>query len=305
MPTSRQPIGGLRQIVSPKRSDPENGLKSRAYCESELRRHDYDRYLASLMLSGDVRRAATAIYAFNLEIARTREIVSESLLGEMRIQFWRDMVDGLYSGNHAPEHPVAQELGWAIMRHNLPKAPIERLLAARQRDLEDAPPRSIEDLESYVDGTSTALLELLMRAADPNATPASDTVGHIGVAFGLSGLLRAVPFHARQHRLYLPADALASAGIDAAQVFGCTFSMALASAIEIVAARARERLARARLEWRDVPRQQRQVLLVGSVAAVDLRRLQKFGHDPYHPRLQVSPLRRLFQFGRARLVGLG
>ena len=285
-------------------SDPAPQSDSRRHCERELRGHDYDRYLATLMLNGDVRRSATALFAFNLEIARTREIVSEALLGEMRLQFWRDTIDELYNGKRAREHPVAQELGWAIKQHDLPRDPIERLLVARQRDLEDVLPSSVEDLESYVDDTSSVLLELLVHAADPDNPSALEAVGHIGIAFGLSGLLRAVPFHARQGRLYLPADLLDEAGVDREQVFAGVFSPALGVVIEAVVERARARFVQANTHWRDIPRRQRQVLLVGSLARLYLNRLKACAYNPYHPRMQVSPLRRLLRIVHARVLGI-
>ena len=275
----------------------------RRYCERELRGHDHDRYLASLMVSGNTRRALTALYAFNLEIARTREVVTETLLGEMRLQFWRETIDEIYRGDGARQHPVAQELSWAISNYHLAKEPIDHLLAARHRDLSDEPPASLAELDRYVEATSAGLLEVALGTAGAANETVTQVTRDIGVSFGLSGLLRAVPFHARQRRLYLPTDLLEQADIDRETVFAGRFSPGLATVIQQVAERARGRLTAARQSWSVVPRAQRPVLLLGSLADLDLHRLRQVSHNPFDPKICVLPLRRLIQLITARLTG--
>ena len=169
------------------------------------------------------------------------------------MQFWRDAIAEIYSGNDVRQHPVAHELRWTITRHSLDRGTIEQFLTDRQRDLSDEPPASIAALEGHVEGTSARLLELAVRTLGDGNDPATDVVRNVGAAFGLSGLLRAVPFHARQRRLYLPADQLDEAGVDRESVFAGKFSPALAAVVAAVADCARDRLARSRDSWRDVP----------------------------------------------------
>ncbi|MEJ2028057.1 MAG: squalene/phytoene synthase family protein, partial [Limibacillus sp.] len=68
------------------------------YCAAEVRRFDHDRYLSLLLAAEPLRRSLLAIYAFNLEIARTAESVSEPMIGQIRLQWWRDSIEGLYGG---------------------------------------------------------------------------------------------------------------------------------------------------------------------------------------------------------------
>src|ERR1700682_4932813 len=125
---------------------PPNG--DYAYCEGLLRRDDRDSWLASLFVPPELRRHTHALYAFSLEIARVREIVSEPLLGEIRLQWWRDALDGTHAGE-ANANPVAAALLDTIARFDLPKAPLLELIVARGRDLYGDPMQSVEALEAY------------------------------------------------------------------------------------------------------------------------------------------------------------
>ena len=123
-----------------------------AHCEDLLRRDDRDRWLASLFVPQALRPHIHALYAFSLEIARVREIVSEPLLGEIRFQWWRDTLDGTGEAG-AKANPVAAALIDTIARFSLPKAPLLELIDARLRDLYDDPVESPAALESYTEAT--------------------------------------------------------------------------------------------------------------------------------------------------------
>ena len=60
------------------------------HCEEMVRAGDKDRFLATLFAPEKYRRALHALYAFNLEIARVRELAREPMPGEIRLQWWRD-----------------------------------------------------------------------------------------------------------------------------------------------------------------------------------------------------------------------
>ena len=255
------------------------------------------------MVGGAVRRSVVALLAFNVELARMHGIVSEVLLGEMRLQFWQDAVDEIYRGDPPRRHPVVLELACAVSRHGLPRQPIDRILAARRRELAAPPPASLAELEAFVADTSADLLELatLVAVGRDDATVA--VARDIGVAFGLCGLLRALPFHARQRRLYLPADLLREHGADIEEIFDGRPSPALAGVAARIAARARARLAPAQRGIRTLPRANRAVLVLGALAALDLDRLRAVRHNPFDPTMQSTPLRRLLRIAGARVSG--
>ena len=163
-----------------------------AHCAATVRRHDYDRYLCALFAAPLARRRLVALYAFNFELARVRETVSEPALGGIRLQWWRESLDGVYRG--APRaHPVAQAMAALDAASWLPRDGAEALIDARARDLDDAPFADPVALAGYVDATAVAVVELALAAlgACTDAAPAA------GRAWGYCGLARAAPFRNR------------------------------------------------------------------------------------------------------------
>ena len=100
-----------------------------SYVAALLRRQDPDRFLTALF-AGERREALFALYAFNLEIARTREAVREPMMGLIRLQWWRDALAEIARGKILA-HEVARPLAEAVEAHNLSLSLFERLIAAR------------------------------------------------------------------------------------------------------------------------------------------------------------------------------
>jgi len=65
-----------------------------AFCADLARSHDFPRYASTLFVSTEQRRALLALYAFNVEICRVRDQVSQPLPGEIRLQWWTDLLAG-------------------------------------------------------------------------------------------------------------------------------------------------------------------------------------------------------------------
>ena len=123
------------------------------YCTDQVRRYDHDRYLCTLFVPGAAREPVLALYAFNVEIARIREQIREPMMGQIRLQWWREVIEHASRGD-LRKHPVAQALGATIRAHALPQEPFEAVLVARERDLENEQPESLAALEDYAQATS-------------------------------------------------------------------------------------------------------------------------------------------------------
>jgi len=180
-------------------------------CHDRVYRLDRDRLMCATLAPAPEKEALVALLAFNLEIATIPELVSEALLGEMRLQWWRDTLDSLYAGKHVA-HPVALGLTDALARYGLSKNLFDDFLEARSFDLQGRPPASMAVLESYVEGTAGALNELMAEVLGIAAL-SLDVQGdvraaarHAGIAWALSGIILAQAFHAGQGRSYLPED---------------------------------------------------------------------------------------------------
>ncbi|MBI3709496.1 MAG: squalene/phytoene synthase family protein [Proteobacteria bacterium] len=262
-----------------------------AYCAEQVRRFDNDRYLCTLFAPAAARAHLFALYAFNYEIARVREVARDPIVGQIRLQWWREAIVRAAEG--APrQHPVALALAATLRDCSLDPARFERLLTARELDLDDAPPADLAALETYAEGSSATLVELTLAVLGAGDAAAMTAGRHVGIAWALVGLLRAVPFHARQRRVYLPGEMIARAGIDAEQLFNGRPGDGLASAAREVAARAETHLAAARALARDVPGAALPALLPARLAALYLRRMASCGWRLFDPRLaRPLPLR--------------
>ncbi len=189
-----------------------------SYCAEQVRRFDNDRFICSLYAPPDEREALAAVYAFNLEVARIREIAREPLLGHMRLQWWRDAVDRIYSGQ-PPGHQVAAALAGAVDRFGLGRGYFDRILDARALDLDDAGPPTLDALIEYADNTSATLAELSLEILGETGDAPRRAARDVGIAWALTGILRAVPFHAQARRVYLPSELNRQAGLDVARMF--------------------------------------------------------------------------------------
>src|SRR5665647_2013664 len=95
------------------------------YCAALVREADRDRYLATLFAPAEHRDALFALYAFNIEISRVRDLAREPMPGEIRLQWWREVLSGERQGEGAA-HPVAAALMASLKQYAI--AP-ERLSA--------------------------------------------------------------------------------------------------------------------------------------------------------------------------------
>src|SRR5215472_11726653 len=130
----------LRSRIETPSSMARSGLSAAA---ALVRQHDRDRFQTALFAPRDKREALFALYAFNYEIARIRETVHEPMLGQIRLQWWREAIDAAYGDASPRRHEVVEPLTAAIRAHSLNRAHFDRLIDARERDLNEAPPETL------------------------------------------------------------------------------------------------------------------------------------------------------------------
>ena len=166
-------------------------MNSYAYCEDLVRTADKDRFLASLFAPAELRRHLFALYAFNVEIARVREVVRTPMAGEIRLQWWRGALQGEGYGE-VRANPVADALIDTMASYRLPVDPLLALIEARSFDLYDDPMPSLDALYGYARKTSSNLIELaaIVLGGGPGRGRARWTGGnrlrHCAVAAGFS-----------------------------------------------------------------------------------------------------------------------
>lgn len=270
----------------PARRNRKDGL---SYCAVQVRRYDYDRYLCTLFAPTERREGLFALYAFNAEVAKTRTAVSEPMLGEIRLQWWREAIAGIYEGEPR-RHEVVQPLAAAIRRFELPRAPFDRLIDARAFDLQDDPPKTLRELERYAEDTSSTLLQSALEMFGERSDGAQAAARHLGIAWALTGLIRAAPFHARAKRQYLPADLMAAAGARPSDLFELRAGGPLKNVFKGVADAAREHLSAARSLRRAIPRTAVPAMLPAVLAGLYLEKIAKADHDVMDRSIEAGPV---------------
>ena len=270
-----------------------------ALCENLIREEDPDRYFAALFAPAEKRRHLFALYAFSLEIAKIRDVVSQSLAGEIRLQWWRDALEGTARGD-ALANPVAAALDDTITRFNLPRQALLDLIDARVHDLYDDPIPTVNDLEGYCGETASSVIRLATLILSDGDDPGSaEAAGHAGVAYAMTGLLRAFPWHARRGQLYVPpVEVLARHGIERADVVTGTAGGTLRDALAEMRAQVRHHLAKSGQLIPECGRASAPAFLPLALAPLYLREMERADYDPFTSVVDAPSWRKLWALWR-------
>jgi phytoene synthase len=278
-------------------SSADDGRHAAEFCAELVRSQDFGRYASTLFLPSTQRRALLAIYAFNVEISRVRELVSQPLPGEMRLQWWTDMLVGEGHGG-VEGNPVAAELRLAIQNCRLPVERLSRLIEEHQFDLYNDPMPTMAALEGYLNDTSSALLSLGAGIAGWQSAEIEHLARHAGLAQGMAQVMAALPLDASRRQLFLPLQLLESHGSSMEEVFAGKQTPMLRAALDQLIVDARGHLDKAFALLTSVPPEVRPVFLPLALVARDLERMSRADNNPYVPHA-TSRLRTLWTSWRA------
>jgi phytoene synthase len=263
---------------------------------------DLDRYASALFAPGACREHLFALYAFNVELARIGEQVSEPQLGEIRLQWWRDALDRASSGETTGQ-PVADAIGFAVRECKLSRPSLAGLINARHFDVSVKIMPDMAALDDYLANTAGALFKLAAeigmaggRAAEPRAL--EQAVRAAGIAYGLTGLMRALPVHLSRGRVDIPEDGLLRRGTSPAQLLAGKEGEGLTELLADLRETARAALGSARQHVAELPPAARPAFLPLALVDPYLSALQKV--DPLHQIADVNPLTRFWRLGTWR-----
>jgi 15-cis-phytoene synthase len=264
-----------------------------SHCAELVRAADRDRFIASLFAPADRRAALRALYAFDAEVARVREVAHTALPGEIRLQWWSEAVARERDGE-ANANPVASALLASMEKFQLRRELLLDLIEARRFDLYEDPMPTLAELETYLRRTASSLVSLaatILAGAEFEgvATPA-------GIASGLAQALRAFPLHVARQQLFLPVDMLERHKVHLHDVFAGRSSPGLAAAFAELRDAARRHLATVGQELKALPHQVVPALLPLAVVRPWLDRSER--RDPFTP-VELAPWRRQWLIWRA------
>jgi 15-cis-phytoene synthase len=274
------------------------------HCETLVRAGDKDRFLATLFAPAEHRAAMFALYAFNLEIARIREVARAPMAGEIRLQWWSDVL-GADARGEVEGHPVAAALLATVVKYRLERKRLAALVDARRFDLYDEPMRTLADFEAYTEAASANLIALCAQILDAGRKPSiGELAHHAGIAHAVAGLLSAFAVHARRGQLYVPLELLERHGSGREDVFGGQALASRRASVGLLAALAqmrliaRRHLSRAGELMRAAPAVLIPAFLPVAVAPVTLARMERVDYDPFVP-VEIAPWRRQWVIWRA------
>lgn len=243
------------------------------YCGDLVRENDRDLWLACLFAPPSSRQYIHAIYAFVIETAHIRDKVSQPLLGEMRLRWWRDILEsGALADDAGP--PVAAALLDTVKKFDLPLDEITALIDARIFDLYDDPMSTVAALLDYCRATASAPIRWAGQVLGASSTAYDDA----GIALGLTNILRA------RNSAFVPQELRAASSL----------------------AEGRRKLAGLALNKYESARSVadglatgREALLPVATVPLYLEQLARTGYDPDIALSEPSPLRRQWRLWRA------
>ncbi len=278
-------------------SGADDGRPSADFCADLVRAHDFARYASTLFMPPAQRRGLLALYAFNVEISRVREQVSQPLPGEIRLQWWTDMLAGAGHGG-VEGNPVAAELLLAIRNWGLPVERLSRLIDEHQFDLYNDPMPTMAALEGYINDTSSALFSLAARIAGSQSDEIEHLARHAGLAQGITQVLAALPLDASRRQSFVPLQLLESNGTDLEAMFAGKPTPKLRAALNQLIGEAQAHLKTALALLATAPSQAKPVFLPLALVGRSLQHTSRPDNDPFVPQV-TSRLRTLWTLWRA------
>ncbi|KAG6461910.1 hypothetical protein O3G_MSEX012934 [Manduca sexta] len=182
------------------------------YCANIVRQHDYENFLATLLMTKAIRSPALVLRAFNVEVARIQDQTSDAQTAAFRLQFWQDALKDIYKNDqklqNVPAHPIAQELFKVCSGYKLSRRHLERLITSRGSLLKSKYFRNMEDLERYAEDTVSCVYYLILGVAGVADVHADHAASHLGKAQGIANILRSIHVSNYHKMVSLPMDIL-------------------------------------------------------------------------------------------------
>jgi 15-cis-phytoene synthase len=263
-----------------------------------VKAHDYDRYIATLFAPASKREALFALYAFDAEVSRIAELVHDPMPGEIRLQWWRDVVNGERDGE-AAGHPVAATLLKVISEHNLPRSAFDSYCEARISDFyQDVMPDRTA-LEAYLGATQSAVIQLASIILDPVAASRTSTAaGHAGVAKGIAIIIRRLPRIRAKGQGFVSQDILAAAGLSQGEFLEGPSAEAGRRLVRALTALGQEHFAKFRAASPALPRSLKPAFAPAGTIGRQLTLSQQL-KDPLNRSREPAQLARLWAVARS------
>lgn len=262
-----------------------------------------ERYIAATLAPAEHRPALIALAAFSADLRRIPSLVKEPMMGEIRLQWWRDAIDR-FNGNDAPTgHPVADALRDAVRRYDLPIEPLIAMTESRAFDIYADPMPDRGAFEGYITKTEAMPFELALEVLGADRKASTATVEMAGRCYGFARLLAELPYRLQRGRNPLPLDLLATHHVDIDALMRGEADLPIRTALRDLVGEARSIYPPLRSRWRELPSIQRPALLPIATITAYLAGLDAQTRNPLTEPFELQPLTRIWRMARAHWIG--
>ena len=272
------------------------------HCEHLVRDADKDRFLTTLFAPAGRRNALYALYAFDIEIARVRSLAREPMPGEIRLQWWREVLQGERAGE-AQASPVADALMQALADTGLARAPLLEVIEARTFDLYDEPISSLAELETYTRRTAGNVITSAAAVLDPSFAAVAPAADHAAIAVGVSDVLRNLGWQLARRQLFIPIEILERYAVPLGEAYGAHSSPRLLAALGEMRRHAWDHLRKAGALLSGITPNIIPAFLPAALVPLHLRAMERRDYDPFRTPLEVPQWRRQWTLWRAARTG--
>jgi phytoene synthase len=250
------------------------------YCADLVRQADRDRYLATLFAPAEHRDALFALYAFNIEISRVRDLAREPMPGEIRLQWWREVLSGERQGE-GEANPVSAALLETLKKYGFVATPLLELIDARTFDLYDEPMGTVDALELYGIRTQSPVFAMATGILNQGGALPENFSLDASIAMAMYRILIEFPKHASRRQLFLPLDSIELHGVDLEDIFVGQASDALRATLAEMRILLRGHLAKAGETLRSAPEQILPAFLPLALIGPTLRLMDRSDYEPF------------------------
>ncbi len=273
------------------------------YCARQVKTHDYDRFLITLFAPGEVREDLFALYAFNHEVAKIREAVSEPMLGEIRLEWWREAMDGIEEGNPR-NHEVVLPLHDACQKHALSKENFLKVIDARTADIYDENPKTIQEFEDYLGATSGNLMKIAAYIIGERDDHVLTMAYDLGLVWGLIGTLRTIRYHISLNKLSLPQDLMDEYGLMKRDIFAMEEDQRIKNLVQALCQSAAGYLDQIAVDKKLLSKEVKSIFLLCALSRSYLNMFKRADYDPFKINEKANMFPRQCRLFFSALLGL-
>ena len=257
-------------------------------CVKIIRLHDRSQYLLHLFTGKDNRSALASLLAFSCEIARVKESVSDPQIGRIRLEWWREGLRESFKGL-VGRHQVLTAMARHLNFDEEFNKELNLLIDARERELTHTFFDHVDDLDKYLDETAVRLFRLIVKVLNINAhRTVIAAASKVGRAYGLAGLLAAVPHHQKLGQSYIPRILLEEAGVKFHDLGRTNVIEGLGSVIQKLAISAKQEISNSEVLIRCLKPDCKPILLAIVIIENQLKYLKKNAYNPYIRTSQIA-----------------